>query len=48
MNIIYSKLYSNATYFLKRKYEKFGALTCESRKDNAAKSGKDIACPIPS
>jgi intein/homing endonuclease len=41
MLIVYNKFYSSASYYLERKYKKFGALTYESRKDNTANSGKD-------
>lgn len=38
--IIYNKFYSDASYYLERKYKKFGAFSFERGNENTAKSGK--------
>lgn len=43
----YSNLYLNATYFLKRKYEKFGSLAEKFASEHSVNSGKEICNSNP-
>lgn len=40
---IYLNMYQNATYFLKRKYEKFGSLVKKFASEHSVNSGKGIS-----